>query len=60
MRNYIIAAIIIILVIGGIIYYRGKNTAPVDNGVATTTDTTDTGVGADTASSSDVGSTTAQ
>jgi uncharacterized protein YoxC len=40
MKNYIIAAIVIIIIIGGIIWYKNKANTPVDNGVATTTDTT--------------------
>lgn len=42
MRNYIIAAIVIIIVIGGILWYKNKANTPVDNGVATTTTETTT------------------
>ncbi len=37
MKNYVIAAIVIIIIIGGVLWYKGKNNVtPVDNGVTPT------------------------
>ncbi len=57
MKNYVIAAVVIILIIGGIVWYKGNNATPVDTSdVATTTDVvTDV---APVSTSTDAGTTT--
>lgn len=42
MKNYIIVAIVIILIIIGVVWYRYNGTATPVDGTATTTDTTTT------------------
>ena len=58
MKNYIIAAIVIIIIIGGILYFKNKNTAPVDSNVATSTESA--GIPVDGTVATDTASTTAQ
>jgi len=56
MKNYVIAAVVIILIIGGIVWYKGNNATPVETiDVATTTDTSDV---APVATSTDAGTST--
>jgi len=43
MKNYVIAVVVIVLIIGAIVYYRGRNVTPVvDTSDVTATTTVDT------------------
>jgi len=39
MKNYIIVAVIIVLIIAGVVWYKAKTPATVDTDMATTTET---------------------
>jgi hypothetical protein len=58
MKNYVIAAVVIILIIGAIVWYRGRNVTPVDTSDVTATTTVETTSVSTDASST--GTTTAQ
>ena len=59
MKNYVIAAVVIILIIGGIVWYRGNNATPVDT-IDTTATSTDVVTETPAATSTDATSTVAQ
>jgi len=63
MKNYVIAAVVIILIIGGIVWYRGNNAtpvAPVDETASSTDTVVDQNVSIDASSTDASTSTVAQ
>lgn len=58
MKNYVIAAVVIILIIGGIVWFRGRTATPVDMSDTATTTVTDLSDTTPVASTTDEAGTT--